>query len=317
VGAFSDAYTMLALLMTSSVAQNFFTMGFSTRARMVGGGEGSGYGGIFHGGGRIYYQSASNDIQKRVDTAGTYQDLMAGTPVPPGVPTFDAPAYNKPYNVSEWQMYRMEGIYYYRMNNTDGTCTGVLTTNRGDPFISASTPYHATGKNTTVELDDADPDEVAGSPDMVSRVSASLYNFSQTCGPMYGSFESALAARADGTPLRRSSSVARRYNNHQDSQAWSISRYTDARSSNSSTFYEAVNMDWVAYDIRDKFEVPAACPTMKALLGGGPPINCVATGVTCTGDAANYPLNQHPACLAQFFPEGAPFPNVPASNVAK
>jgi hypothetical protein len=101
---------MLALLMTSSVAQNFFTMGFSTRTRMVGGGEGSGYGGIFHGGGRIYYQSASNDIQKRVDTAGTYQDLMAGTPVPPGVPTFDAPAYNKPYNVSEWQMYRMEGI---------------------------------------------------------------------------------------------------------------------------------------------------------------------------------------------------------------
>ena len=75
--------TMLAVLAPLAAAQTFTTLGFTVRGRMEGGGEGSGYGGLFHGGGRIYYQTASNDIQKRIDTAGTYQDLMDGTPVPP------------------------------------------------------------------------------------------------------------------------------------------------------------------------------------------------------------------------------------------
>jgi len=307
---------VLAVLAPLAVGQTFTTLGFTVRGRMEGGGEGSGYGGLFHGGGRIYYQSASNDIQKRIDTAGTYQDLMDGTPVPPKSPGFDAPAYNKPYNFSEWQVYAPEGVLYYRLNNTDGTCTGQTLINAGGgPFLTATAPYVSTGATTSVEVDDADPTDGYSGGDLTSRVDATLWGFNQSCSDYVGSVDSALAAGPNGLPLRRTTVVSRQYNNHQSSQAWSTARFTDVRTGDSSTFYTKVNMDWVAYDIAPKFQLPAACTKAPA-----PQLDCQfkGQGQPCTGTAGGkFATKLDAPCLTQLFPDGAMFPAAPDENAFK
>ena len=129
---------------------------------------------------------------------------------------------------------------------------------------------------------------------------------------MLGSIDSALAVGKDGMPLRRSTIVSRAYNNHQGSQAWSTSRYTDVKTSNSSTFYTPVNMDWVAYDIADKFKLPAACAKAPT-----PTLDCLvpaSSGPTCTGMSPKSPLKLNAMCLAQLFPEGTMFPAAPDQN---
>ena len=107
---------------------------------------------------------------------------MDGTPVPPGTPTFDAPAYNKDYNFSEWQIYAPNGVLMYVLNNTDGTCTGATLVNAGGPLLSAALPYASVGASVSVEVDDADPTD-AFNADLVSRVDATLWKFNQSCGP--------------------------------------------------------------------------------------------------------------------------------------
>jgi hypothetical protein len=136
----------------------------------------------------VYYRTASNVIQKRVDTVGTWQDLMGGTPVPPTSPAFNAPAFLRMYNFSEWWSYNPGGVEYTRRNNSDGTCASYFVrSGLGGPNVRWEAYSRVDGATTSVEMDGADAYADWGpAADGVTRINASLYKFNETCGPCKG-----------------------------------------------------------------------------------------------------------------------------------
>jgi len=266
----------------------------------------------------VYYRTASNMIQKRVDTVGTWQDLMGGTPVPPTSPAFNAPAFLRMYNFSEWWSYNPGGVEYTRRNNSDGTCASYFVrSGLGGPNVRWEAYSRVDGATTSVEMDGADAYADWGpAADGVTRINASLYKFNETCGPYAGNVESAMAVDPrTSDPLRRTTRLQLMYNNHQSAAAWSTARYTSVRHSNSSRFVVPVNMDWVAFDIADKFVVPSGCESAPEQ-----PLQCLynatESGVKCSGGVLSpYGLTFSSACLAPLFPEGSVFPAPPVGGV--
>jgi len=113
-------------------------------------------------------------------------------------------------------------------------------------------------------------------------------------------------------PIRRSTRMSMAYDNHHSSDVWSSARYTDVLESNSSTFVVRVNMDTVAFDIADKFDLPAVCSAAKMTN-----VKCgFGSGITCNTNVGRVGFGVLPSssCLSPLFPEGPLFPPPPLSS---
>jgi len=314
--ALSSTHIMLALVHAAACSQssNYATFGFTARTRMTGGGEGTGYGGLLHSSGRVYYSSDPRTMYyaKRVDTLGSWQDQRDGVPAP----TMHGQALNKRFDFSSWYFSIPHAVTMYHLNNTDGTCVAELVENDlAGPTISVEA-YSATGASATIELDGADSE----SGELMPRGEAPLWAFNQSCGPMVGTIDSQVAAREYAfapkfpmaMPLRRSTQLHLIYDNHHTADAWSVARYTDVQFSNSSSFVVDVNMDTVAYDVAAKFTLPDACANAKPKR-----VACAfGSGIQCTSTVGKRVAGVQPsaACLSPLFPEGALFPAPPVSE---